>query len=158
MRRGVALVTGSSGGFGVHVCAALVARGYRVFASMRSVANKNGVEAAIAALGFDPSDPQNVEFVALDVTDAAQTEALVERILADPECGAVDVLVNNAGALVSGFAEEIDEATLRRQFDVNFFGHVRLSQALIPAMRERRHGRIINMSSIGGRFACGLRS
>ena len=153
MRRGVALVTGASGGFGVHLCAALVARGFRVFACLRDLDKSELVAAAVRERGFEPADPRNLEFLALDLSDADQTHAAVERVLGDPECGAVDVLVNNAGALVSGFAEEIEELELRRQFEVNFFGLVRLTQALLPPMRERRHGRVINMSSIGGRVA-----
>ncbi|PRP97709.1 3-oxoacyl-[acyl-carrier-protein] reductase FabG [Enhygromyxa salina] len=148
MRRGTALVTGSSSGFGLRTCVALCARGFKVYASMRELGRAGELRRALQASGFGS---ERVEFVTLDVTDADQREALVEQIL-DAE-GAVDVLVNNAGQMLTGFAEELDEAALRAQFEVNFFGLVRLTQALLPAMRERRHGRVINVSSIVGRSA-----
>lgn len=148
MQRGTALVTGSSSGFGLRTCVALCARGFKVYASMRDLERAAPLRAALRDSGFDSS---RVELVTLDVTDPEQRHALVERIL-DAE-GAVDVLVNNAGQMFSGFAEELDEASLRAQFDTNFFGLVALTVALLPAMRERRHGRVINVSSIAGRNA-----
>jgi NAD(P)-dependent dehydrogenase (short-subunit alcohol dehydrogenase family) len=148
MQRGTALVTGSSSGFGLRTCVALCARGFKVYASMRDLDRAGPLRAALQASGFDSS---RVELVTLDVTDPEQRHALVERIL-DAE-GAVDVLVNNAGLLFRGFAEELSEARLREQFDTNFFGLVALTLALLPAMRERRHGRVINLSSIAGRSA-----
>ncbi|MCA9686542.1 MAG: SDR family oxidoreductase, partial [Myxococcales bacterium] len=148
MRRGVALITGSSSGFGLRTCVALAARGFRVFASMRSLERSEALRAALRDAGFGS---ESVEFVALDVTDADARAALVETILERE--GAVDVLVNNAGQLVAGFAEELDEAAMREQFETNFFAVAALTQALVPAMRERRHGRIINISSVAGRSA-----
>lgn len=148
MQRGTALVTGSSSGFGLRTCVALCARGFKVYASMRDLDRAAPLRDALQASGFGSS---RVEFVTLDVTDSEQRHALVERIL-DAE-GAVDVLVNNAGLMFTGFAEDIDEASLRAQFDTNFFAVVALTLALLPAMRERRHGRVINVSSIAGRSA-----
>ncbi|NJK31408.1 MAG: SDR family NAD(P)-dependent oxidoreductase [Deltaproteobacteria bacterium] len=148
MQRGTALVTGSSSGFGLLTCVALHARGFKVYASMRDPERSGPLREALEDSGFGAS---RVEIVALDVTSAEQSEALVERIL-DAE-GAVDVLVNNAGMMVMGFAEDIDEATLREQFETNFFGLVRLTRMLLPAMRERRWGRVINVSSVAGRRA-----
>jgi NAD(P)-dependent dehydrogenase (short-subunit alcohol dehydrogenase family) len=146
MQRGSALVTGSSSGFGLLTCVALAQRGFKVWASMRDTERAGPLRDALEASGFGL---RRVEIVALDVTDAAQTDRLVDRIL-DTD-GAVDVLVNNAGTMVTGFAEDIDEAALREQFETNFFGLVRLTRALLPAMRERRWGRVINVSSVSGR-------
>jgi NAD(P)-dependent dehydrogenase (short-subunit alcohol dehydrogenase family) len=148
VQRGTALVTGSSSGFGLRTCVALVARGFRVWASMRSLERAEALRAALRDSGFGNS---RVEFVELDVTDADARISLVERIL--DEDGAVDVLVNNAGHMLTGFAEELDDDALRAQFETNFFGHVSLTQALLGPMRERRHGRVINVSSIAGRSA-----
>ena len=148
MRRGVALVTGSASGFGRHACASLVARGYRVYASMRDPSRGEAVLADVAARGFSPED---VELVALDVDDPDAVADLADRIHA--RHGALDVLVNNAGVAAAGFAEEFDEAELRRLLDTNFLAVVRLTQRFAPSMRERRSGRIVNVSSIGGRIA-----
>ncbi|PRQ07541.1 SDR family oxidoreductase [Enhygromyxa salina] len=148
MQRGTALVTGSSSGFGLRTCVALCARGFKVYASMRDLDRAQPLRAALDASGFGRS---RVELVTLDVTNAGQRDALVEQILAAE--GAVDVLVNNAGMMFTGFAEERSEADLRQQFDTNFFGLVALTLALLPAMRERRHGRVINVSSVAGRSA-----
>lgn len=146
MQRGTALVTGSSSGFGLLTCVALAARGFKVWASMRDTQRAGPLREALDASGFGQA---RVEIVALDVTDAKQTHAVVEHIL-DSD-GAVDVLVNNAGTMLTGFAEDIDDAALREQFETNFFGLVRLTQALLPAMRERRYGKVINLSSVSGR-------
>lgn len=148
MQRGTALVTGSSSGFGLLTCVALVQRGFRVWASMRDLDRQGPLRAALAASGFGHA---RVEFVALDLTDHQQADALVDRVLGQD--GAVDVLVNNAGTMQTGFAEDVDDAALRRQFETNFFGHVHLTRALLPAMRERRWGRVINVSSVSGRRA-----
>jgi NAD(P)-dependent dehydrogenase (short-subunit alcohol dehydrogenase family) len=148
MKQGAALVTGSSSGFGLRTCVALAARGFEVWASMRDLDRGEPLREALRASGFGDA---GVHYVELDVTDAPGRIALVDRIL--DHSGAVDVLVNNAGQMLTGFAEELDEGALRKQFETNFFGLVALTQALIPPMRERRHGRIINVSSIAGRSA-----
>jgi NAD(P)-dependent dehydrogenase (short-subunit alcohol dehydrogenase family) len=148
MKRGTALVTGSSSGFGLLTCVALAQRGFKVWASMREPGRAGLLREALEASGFGSA---RVEIVGLDVTDAKQTDAVVERIL---DCdGAVDVLVNNAGTMLTGFAEDVGDAALREQFETNFFGVVRLTRALLPAMRERRYGKVINVSSVSGRRA-----
>jgi NAD(P)-dependent dehydrogenase (short-subunit alcohol dehydrogenase family) len=148
MKRGTALVTGSSSGFGLRTCVALAARGFEVWASMRDLERAEPLREALRVSGFGA---ERVHLVALDITDADARTALVEEIL--EQRGAVDVLVNNAGQMLTGFAEELDEQALRKQFETNFFGLVELTKALLPAMRERRWGRVINVSSISGRNA-----
>lgn len=149
MRRGVALVTGAAGGFGLEASAALVARGYRVYASMRDPNRGQAVREAVAARGFDPAS--NLEIIALDVDNADAAAEVAAKIHASH--GALDVLVNNAGIAAAGFAEEFDEAELQRLLTTNFLAVARLTRLFCPAMRERRSGRIINVSSIGGRVA-----
>jgi NAD(P)-dependent dehydrogenase (short-subunit alcohol dehydrogenase family) len=84
----------------------------------------------------------------LDVTDQAQVEAAVRT--AENECGRIDVLVNNAGIGYFGAVEESEEDRVRRMFEINFFGLCRTTQAVLPGMRARRKGCIVNISSIGG--------
>jgi NAD(P)-dependent dehydrogenase (short-subunit alcohol dehydrogenase family) len=148
VKRGTALVTGSSSGFGLRTCVALAARGFEVWASMRDLERAEPLREALRVSGFGS---ERVHLVELDVTEADARAALVEQIL--DHGGAVDVLVNNAGQMLTGAAEELDETALRMQFETNFFGLVELTRALLPAMRERRWGRVINVSSIAGRNA-----
>jgi NAD(P)-dependent dehydrogenase (short-subunit alcohol dehydrogenase family) len=88
--------------------------------------------------------------VRVDVTDDTTLEALVSRVIS--ECGRIDVLVNNAGYGALGAIEDVPLAEARRQFDVNMFGLARLTQLVLPHMRAQGSGRIINMSSMGGRI------
>jgi NAD(P)-dependent dehydrogenase (short-subunit alcohol dehydrogenase family) len=92
-----------------------------------------------------------IRVMRLDVTEEASMVAAVETVVADR--GQIDVLVNNAGFELAGAVERIPAAEARRQFDTNFFGPARLTQLVVPGMRAQRYGRIINVSSIYGRFA-----
>ena len=92
---------------------------------------------------------RGIHAVELDVTDDASMTGLVDRILA--EHGRIDVLVNNAGYGAYGAVEDVPMAEARRQLEVNLFGLARLTQLVLPTMRQARRGRIINVSSIGGR-------
>ena len=130
---GVALVTGVSSGIGNATARALVARGYRVFGTVRS-------EASIL--------PAQVERVLLDVRDGDSVERGVAEVLA--KAGRIDVLVNNAGVGVIGAIEETSLDQARDLFEVNFFGAARLTQAVLPAMRARKSGRIVFISSVLG--------
>ena len=88
--------------------------------------------------------------LALDVTDEASMVAAVDAVTA--ESGRIDALVNNAGYSQSGAAETLDVDEVRRQFETNVFGLLRLSQLVLPTMREQRDGRIVNISSMGGKL------
>jgi NAD(P)-dependent dehydrogenase (short-subunit alcohol dehydrogenase family) len=134
----VAIVTGASSGIGAAVARRLNARGYLVYAVARRVE-------LMATLAED-----GIVAVRVDVTDDAALAALVERVIF--EGGRIDVLVNNAGYGALGAIEDVSLAEARRQFDVNMFGLARLTQLVLPHMRAQRGGRIINMSSIGGRI------
>ena len=139
---GVALVTGSSSGFGLLASIELARKGHRVFATMRNLERGQRLREAAAKAGVD------VEILQLDVTDSASIGAAVDEAVR--RAGRIDVLVNNAGFGLGGFAEDYTMAELREQFETNFFGLVELTKAVIPIMREQGSGRIINVSSIMG--------
>lgn len=128
------LITGCSSGIGAETAAYLAARGWTVWASARRVETLE----PLVALGCKP--------LALDVTDEASMVAAVETVLAD---GPLDALVNNAGYSQSGAVETITMEQLQRQFDTNVFGLVRMCQLVLPHLRERGTGRIVNISSMG---------
>lgn len=138
MKRTV-LVTGASSGIGLATAAALVKSGHRVLGTSRdpeSVANR----------------VDGVEYVALDLTDDASIEALA------PVLSGVDILVNNAGESQSGPFEELPMEALRRLFQVNVLGPVRLTQLALPGMRERGYGRVVMVGSMLASFPLAYRS
>jgi NAD(P)-dependent dehydrogenase (short-subunit alcohol dehydrogenase family) len=134
----VALVTGGSSGIGESTARALLAKGFTVYAVARRVDRM----ADLADAG--------IHTFAMDVTDDASMVAGIERIIA--EQGRIDVLVNNAGYGSYGAVENVPIEEARRQFEVNVFGLARLVQLVTPHMRARTSGRIINISSVGGKF------
>jgi NAD(P)-dependent dehydrogenase (short-subunit alcohol dehydrogenase family) len=133
-----ALVTGASAGIGEAIARQLLADGHRVYAGARRVERMAGLTQAGATV------------LALDVTDDASMVAAVETITR--EAGRIDVLVNNAGYGSYGSLEEVPLAEGRRQFEVNVFGLARLTQLVLPAMREAKSGAIVNISSMGGKI------
>ncbi len=138
----VAMVTGASSGIGEATALALQAAGYQVYAAARRLERMKHLEAA------------GIMTVALDVTDEASMQAAVAQI--ETASGSIDVLVNNAGYGSYGALEDVPMAEARRQFDVNVFGLARLTQLVLPGMRQAKQGTIINISSIGGKFGEGL--
>jgi NAD(P)-dependent dehydrogenase (short-subunit alcohol dehydrogenase family) len=134
----VALVTGASSGIGAETALLLRKAGFTVYAAARR------------AERMQPLVSQGISVLSMDITDEASITAGVERIIA--ATGRVDVLVNNAGYGSYGSVEDVPLAEARRQFDVNVFGLARLIQLVLPGMRAQRGGRIINVSSIGGKF------
>ncbi len=132
------LITGCSTGIGRATAERLAASGNSVYATARKVETLADLEA------------KGCKTMALDVTDEASMEAAVKRI--DEEAGGVDALVNNAGYSQSGAIETLDMDALRRQFETNVFGLVRMTQLVLPGMRSRGHGRIVNISSMGANF------
>jgi NAD(P)-dependent dehydrogenase (short-subunit alcohol dehydrogenase family) len=134
-----ALITGASTGIGRATVLRLAASGWTVLAGVRKTADG---EALTDAGGT------RVLPVELDVTDAAQIARAAERV-DEIAPGGLDALVNNAGSVVVGPLELLSLDDLRRQFDVNFFAHVAVTQALIPALRRAR-GRVVLISSVGG--------
>jgi NAD(P)-dependent dehydrogenase (short-subunit alcohol dehydrogenase family) len=132
------LITGSSTGIGRATALRLAKAGHTVYATARR-------EEAVADLR-----DAGCRTLALDVTDEDSMRAAVDRVVA--EQGAVGVLVNNAGYSQSGAIETVSPEALRRQFDTNVFGLVRMCQLVLPGMREQRSGRIVNLSSMGANF------
>lgn len=136
-----AVVTGASSGIGRATAKALVDRGYRVIGTSRNpdrIAQADRVE--------------GVDYRPLDLTDNASIEAFAAGL------GAVDVLVNNAGESQSGPLEELPPDALHRLFQLNVLGQVRLTQLLLPGMRERGSGRVIMVGSMLGSFPLAYRS
>src|SRR4051795_9794685 len=130
----VALVTGASGGIGEAAARALVGAGVTVYGTSRK-----------AAIG---QERDGVVFLPLDVTDDVSVAGAVREVL--ERSGRIDVLVNNAGIGSSGASEESSVAQDRIVFDVNVFGLIRMTKAVLPHMRAQESGRVINMSSVGG--------
>ncbi|MEU2347867.1 oxidoreductase [Modestobacter sp. NPDC049651] len=135
------LITGCSTGLGRALAEQVVAAGHSVVATARD-------RAAVADLA-DPA-PDRVLPLPLDVTDAGQVAAAVQQ--AEERFGGVDVLVNNAGYGYRAAVEEGGDDDVRRLFETNFFGAVAMIKAVLPGMRARRSGAIVNISSIGAQI------
>jgi short-subunit dehydrogenase len=133
-----ALVTGASSGMGKEIAKQLIADGMQVYVAARRVEQM----ADLARLG--------ARILAMDISQEEQIRTAVATILS--ESGGVDVLVNNAGFGLYGAVEDIPVAEARYQFEVNVFGPARLTQLLLPAMRARRAGTIVNITSMGGKI------
>jgi NAD(P)-dependent dehydrogenase (short-subunit alcohol dehydrogenase family) len=133
----VVFITGASSGMGREAALELHRRGATVYAAARREMPE------LAAVG--------IHTVSLDVTDDASLKSAVDQVLG--EAGRIDVLINNAGYGSYGAIEEVPMGEARRQFEVNIFGAMRLTQLVVPGMRERGSGRIVNISSIGGKFS-----
>ena len=139
-----ALVTGASSGFGLLTSIELAKAGFRVVASMRDLARRSRLDEAVASAGL----AAKIDIRALDVTNFDAIPNFVDTVVRD--YGRLDVLVNNAGFPVAGFAEDIKLEELRLQFETNFFGAVAMTKAALPTMRRQRSGHIIQLSSIAG--------
>ncbi len=133
-----AFVTGASSGIGEATVRRLLSGGYKVFAGAR----RQDRMAGLAALG--------ATLLSLDLTDDASTIAAVEAIKA--QGGRIDVLVNNAGYGSYGALEDVPLEEAKRQFEVNVFGLARLCQLVLPTMRAQKSGKIVNITSIGGKI------
>ncbi|AZO15791.1 oxidoreductase [Mesorhizobium sp. M2A.F.Ca.ET.043.05.1.1] len=130
---GVAIVTGASSGIGHVTAKALQNSGFRVFGTSRRAISKKS---------------DGITMLACDVTDDTSVAKLVDEVLA--EAGRIDLLVNNAGLGLLGGAEESSTAQAQALFDVNVFGVIRVTNAVLPTMRRQGKGRIVNLSSVQG--------
>jgi NAD(P)-dependent dehydrogenase (short-subunit alcohol dehydrogenase family) len=139
------LITGATTGIGKHAAVTLARKGHRVFATGRNLEALGRVVAEAAT--------PTLEALRLDVTDAASIASAVEEVGRRTSGEGVYALVNNAGYGLAGPLEEVSDADLRAQFDTNFFGLMAVTRAFLPAMRARRAGRIVNVSSSGGRVS-----
>jgi short-subunit dehydrogenase len=136
------LITGASSGMGRHAALELAKAGHEVFAAARRLGPLQELE----------REARGLHALELDVTKAESIAAAVKAI--DQRTGGygVDAVINNAGYGAMGPLEEISDQALRAQYDTNVFGLMAVTRAFLPAMRERGHGRIVNISSIGGRM------
>ena len=141
----VAVITGSSSGIGLLTTIEFAGDGYFVVATMRDLSRSSRLEEAAQQAGVR----DRLDFRRLDVTEFGQAALILENIARD--YGRIDVLVNNAGFSMSGFAEDMSLDELRHQFDTNFFGAVAMSKTVLPIMRQQKSGHIIQVASIAGR-------
>lgn len=140
----IAVITGTSSGIGLLTSIELAKAGFRVIATMRDLGRRARLDLAVSAAGIGTE----IDVRELDVTKFDTMPPFVEKVLRD--YGRIDVLVNNAGFPVAGFAEDIHLEEVRQQFETNFFGAVAMTKAVLPAMRKQRSGHIIQVSSIVG--------
>ncbi len=140
------LITGTSSGIGLATAVAFAKAGHKVYATMRnpSRAPELGQRAA--------SEELPITIAAMDVDSDESVKAGMDRIV--NEDGAIDVLVNNAGIERSGSVEELPLSEFRAVMETNYFGALRCIQGVLPAMRERRSGCIVNIASVAGHVAC----
>jgi NAD(P)-dependent dehydrogenase (short-subunit alcohol dehydrogenase family) len=143
----IALVTGSSTGIGLATAVTLARAGHKVFATMRNPAIGGEEIKRIAGAENLP-----IEVLPLDVDSDDSVRDTIAKV------GPLDVLVNNAGVGVFGSVEELPIHEFRRVFETNFFGALRCIQAVLPGMRERRRGLIVNITSVAGRVAGGAQA
>jgi len=140
----IAVITGASSGIGLLTAVELGKAGFRVVASMRDLKRRDRLDQAVAAAGL----AQRADIRRLDITEFDTIQGFVREVVRD--YGRIDVLVNNAGFAVAGFAEDMKLDEIRLQFETNFFGHVAMTQAVLPTMRQQRSGHVIMISSISG--------
>ncbi len=138
----VALVTGSSSGMGLHTAIQLAGAGRTVVATMRDPARAEPLRRAAHEAGV------TLDVRPLDVTDPDASRDCVESVLADH--GSIDVLVNNAGRGAVATLEQLTDADLQDQLEVNYLGVARLTRLVLPAMRRAGKGRIVTVTSVGG--------
>lgn len=131
----VVLVTGASSGFGLATASLLAGRGFKVFGTSRKQLRETN--------GF--------EILQLDVNSDESVNACIQALM--QKTGRIDVLVNNAGYVLTGAIEETSISEAKSQFETNFFGAVRTTKAVLPIMRQQGRGQIINISSIAGLIA-----
>ncbi len=142
MNKKVAVVTGTSTGLGLHVAVMLAKQGFTTIATMRNLDKQDALleEAAVQQVA--------IKVKQLDVQDSLSVERCFAEILSEE--GAIDLLINNAGAGFVRTTEQATEADIEWVMDVNFKGVVRCIKAVLPHMRERKSGHIINITSVGG--------
>ncbi len=139
------LITGSGTGLGLASALYLSERGFRVYATVRNPAQEPDVLAAARERGTE------LRVLRLDLTDAVSIEAAVATVVA--ECGSVDALVNNGGIGLRGCIEDVTDEEIRAVFEANVFGTIAVTKAVLPHMRAAGRGRVITITSVGGRIS-----
>ena len=138
------LITGCSTGFGRELAKLVLAKGWKAVVTARKPEQLQDIVAG---------HEENALAIQLDVTDAAQVQSVVQQ--AEKKFGQIDVLVNNAGYGYLAAIEEGEDEEVRAMFETNFFGLVAMTKAVLPGMRKRKSGHIVNISSIGGLVSFG---
>jgi len=144
MSKGAVLVTGASSGIGLEIAVFLARHGYPVYATMRNLDRRAELDAAARRHNVQ------LDVLQLDITDQASIDEAVRTIAG--RSGALYGLVNNAGAILRGYFEDVSDEEMRSVFEANLFGTMALTRAVLPMMRKARRGRIVIMSSTGGRL------
>jgi NAD(P)-dependent dehydrogenase (short-subunit alcohol dehydrogenase family) len=135
------LITGTSSGFGLVTTVELARRGWTVIATMRDLAKRSELDRALQSAGL----ADHVTVARLDVTEPQSMDLLLADL--DIEKSGLDAVVHNAGVAVGGAFEDLDEASVRRVMEVNYFGVLALTKRLLPIFRAQAHGRIVIISS-----------
>ena len=146
----VALVTGSSSGIGFETSVLLARNGFHTYSTVRNL------EKSQALINVAKKDGLPLQVIELDVSSDKSVRDGVNSVL--DENKRIDVIVNNAGYALVGAFEDLSMDEIKAQFETNFFGVIRVIQAVLPTMRDHRNGRIVNLSSMGGRIAIPLDS
>jgi len=144
MKTKIAVITGASSGIGLLSAIELAKSGFSVVATMRDLGRRQQLDDAARQAGVQ----DQIEVRPLDVTQFRAIPEVVAGVVRDHQ--RIDVLLNNAGFAMSGFAEDMLLDEIRQQFETNFFAHVAMTQAVLPTMRRQRSGHIIMVSSIAG--------
>lgn len=136
------LITGTSTGLGLETAVLLAQKGYPVFATMRDLSKSNELKKRIE------NENLNIEILQLDVTSENSVTACIDKII--EKAGSIEILINNAGGGFVKTTEHATEEEMKWVTDLNYFGVVRCTKAVLPFMRKNKFGRIINISSVGG--------
>ena len=146
----VAIVTGSSSGIGFETSVILARNGFHTYAAVRSLDKSKPL------IDMSKKDGLSIQVVELDVSNDKSVKDAINKVLSENK--RIDVVVNNAGYALAGSFEDLSMDEIKSQFETNFFGVIRVIQAILPTMRNQRNGRIVNVSSMGGRIAIPLDS
>lgn len=142
--KGSILVTGASSGIGLATAVYLAECGFQVFATMRDLNRRRRLDAEVARRGVQ------LEVLQLDVTDESNITTAVHTIV--DRAGGIYGLVNNAGIVLRGYFEDLSDAEIRQVFETNVFGTMAVTRAVLPYMRVAHQGRIVIITSVGGRI------
>ena len=142
----VAVVTGASSGIGYETSLTLARNGFHTYATMRNLQKSKSITE------IANTEKLSLQVVQLDVTDDGSVKDAINRIVAEKK--RIEVLVNNAGYGLFGSLEDMSVEEIKKQFETNFFGVIRVTKQVLPVMREQNSGIIVNVSSVGGRTSC----
>jgi NAD(P)-dependent dehydrogenase (short-subunit alcohol dehydrogenase family) len=146
----VAIITGSSSGIGFETSLILARNGFHTYAAVRNLDKSQPL------IDMAKKDGLSIQAIELDVNNDKSVKDAINKVLSENK--RIDVVVNNAGYALVGSFEDLSMDEIKSQFETNFFGAIRVIQAILPSMRNQRNGRIVNVSSMGGRMAIPLDS